>query len=196
MPESARILGQSYGLTAEEMNRVLVKEGILYGEPGNYSPTEKGMPYAIEKAFHRGPGGYSCYNRDWTTISYDESIKEVLEVSPDVIREVRAELTAERAARSAAQASARAKANADFLAKQESEKAAKEAAERAALEAEELIAKWKKAGKIGAVIGSVLVLGYVVYKVTPKVKAWWNERKQLREIETCEAEDNNEDASS
>ena len=39
MQVSARILGQDYGLTAEEMNRVLVKLGFLEGTPGDYSLT-------------------------------------------------------------------------------------------------------------------------------------------------------------
>jgi hypothetical protein len=39
MQVSARILGQDYGLNAQEMNRVLVKEGFLTGQPGDYSLT-------------------------------------------------------------------------------------------------------------------------------------------------------------
>ena len=178
MQVSARILGQDYGLTAEEMNRVLVKKGFLQGSPGDYSVTQKALQYAVEKDFHRGTGGYACYNRYWTTRTFDDSIKEALDVSADLINEVRNEIAADRAARYAAQAAARAQANADFLAKQAAEKAAQEAAELAALEAEELFAKWKKAGKIGLVVGSVVLVGYGVYKVAPKVKAWWAEHKQ------------------
>ncbi len=167
MQVSARILGQDYGLTAEEMNRVLVKQGFLQGSPGDYSVTQKALQYAAEKDFHRGTGGYACYNRYWTTRTFDDSIKEALDVSADLINEVRNEIAADRAARYAAQAAARAQANADFLAKQAAEKAAREAAELAALEAEELLAKWKKAGKIGLVVGGVVLVGYGVYKVAP-----------------------------
>lgn len=85
MQVSARILGQDYGLTAEEMNRVLVKLGFLKGSPGDYSLTEKAMQYAVEKDFHRGTGGYSCYNRYWTTRTFDNSIKEVLDVSAELM---------------------------------------------------------------------------------------------------------------
>ena len=177
MQVSARILGKEYGLTAEEMNRVLVKLGFLQGVPGDYSVTPKAMQYAVEKDFHRGNGGYACYNRYWTTRTFDDSIKEALDVSADLINEVRSELAADRAARYAAQAIARAQANADFLAKQDAEKAEQEAAELAALEAQELIAKWKKVGKVGLVIGGVLIIGYGIYKMTPKVKAWWEDRK-------------------
>ena len=177
MQVSATKLGQEYGLTAEEMNRVLVKLGFLQGAPGDYSVTPKALQYAVEKDFHRGNGGYACYNRYWTTRTFDDSIKEALDVSADLINEVRSEIAADRAARYAAQAAARAQANADFLAKQAAEKAAQEAAELAALEAEELIAKWKKVGKIGLIVGGIIIIGYGIYKVTPKVKAWWEERK-------------------
>lgn len=136
MQVSARILGQDYGLTAEEMNRVLVKLGFLKGSPGDYSLTEKAMQYAVEKDFHRGTGGYSCYNRYWTTRTFDDSIKEVLDVSAELISEVRDEIATARAARYAAQAAARAQADAEFLAKQAAEKAAREAAEIAAMETE------------------------------------------------------------
>lgn len=176
MQMSARILGQEYGLTAEEMNRVLMKLGFLKGSPGNYSLTEKALQYVVEKDFHRGTGGYACYNRYWTTRTFDDSIKEVLDVSADLINEVRSEMVADRATRYAAQAATRAQANAEFLAKQAAEKAAAEAAERAAIETEELIAKWKEAGKIGLIVGGVLIVGYGVYKVTPHIKKWWQER--------------------
>ncbi|BDF68137.1 hypothetical protein CE91St43_21090 [Oscillospiraceae bacterium] len=178
---SARVLGQNYGLTAEEMNRVLVKQGFLQGTPGNYDVTQKALQYAVEKDFHRGTGGYACYNRYWTTRTFDDSIKDVLDVSAEFISEVRGEIAADRVARYAAQAAARARANTDFLAKEAAEKATREAAERAALETEELITKWKTGGKIGLAWGGVIILGYGIYKVAPKVKSWWNERRQSPE---------------
>lgn len=178
MQVSARILGQYYGLTAEEMNRVLVKHNFLQGIPGNYSVTQKALQYASEKDFHRGTGGYARYNQYWTTRTFDDSIKNVLDVSPELICEVRNEVAADRAARSAAQAIARAQADADFLERQAAKKATQEAAERAALETEELIAKWKKAGIITLVVGGVIILGYGIYKVSPKMKQWWNEHKR------------------
>lgn len=174
MQVSARILGQGYGLTAEEMNRVLVKKGFLQGSPGDYSVTQKVSQYAVENDFHRGTGGYACHNRYWTTRTFDDSVKEVIDVSADLINEVRNEIAADRAARYAAQVAARAQANANFLAKQD----AQEDAELAALEAEELLAKWKKAGKIGLVVGGAILVGYSVYNSVPKVKAWWVEHKQ------------------
>lgn len=186
MQMSARILGQEYGLTAEEMNRVLVKLGFLKGFPGEYSLTEKALQYAVEQDYHRGTGGYSCYNRYWTTRTFDDSIKEVLDISTELISEVRGELAASRTARYAAQAAARAQANTEFLAKQVAEKAALETAERAAKETEKLITKWKKAGKIGLVVSGVIIVGYGIHRAAPKVKSWWIERKQSPEDENDE----------
>lgn len=67
------------------MNRVLVKEGFLTGQPGDYSLTEKAMNFAKEQDFHRGTGGYSWYNRYWTTRTFDDSIKKLLNVTPERI---------------------------------------------------------------------------------------------------------------
>lgn len=175
MQVSARILGREYGLTAEEMNRVLVKLGFLKGEPGNYDLTEKALQYAIEKSYHRGTGGYSCYNRYWTERTFDDSIKEVLNVTSELIKEVRNELSAARAARKAAQAIA----TEEFLAKRAAEKAALEVAEQAALKRKAL---WKRVGKISLVVGGSAVIVYGVCKfVIPKVRKWHSERKQTSE---------------
>ena len=70
MGVSARILGQQYGLTAAEMNRVLVKKGILAGNPGDYYLTELGDLYGATKHFHRGCGGSARYNRYWSERTY------------------------------------------------------------------------------------------------------------------------------
>ncbi len=177
MQVSARILGQDYGLTAEEMNRVLVKLGFLSGMPGDYNLTSKAKPYATVKEFHRGTGGYAHYNKYWTTRKFDESIKDVLDVTADLIQEVRDEIKAERTARSASKAAAKACAETEFLAKNATEKATQAAAEKAAMEVERVIANWKKAGKISLLIGGVALTGYGIYKMTPHVKKWWCKRK-------------------
>ena len=72
------------------------------------------------------------------------------------------------------------------------EKAAKEAAERASLDAIEMAAKLKNAGKVGLVVSGVAVSVYGVYKAVPKVKQWWNERKQTDERIEPVVEINNE----
>lgn len=110
-------------------------------------------------------------------------------MSSELIREVRDELANVRAARYADQAVARAQANADFLKKQAAEKVAVETAERVTLETEKIIAKWKKTGKVVLIVGGIISVSYGVYKVTPKIKSWWNERKQHTQHtnEECDA---------
>lgn len=85
---SARILGQDYGLTAVEMNFLLKEEGFLDGEPGAYRLTEKAKRYADEQDHHRGPGGYSWYNRDWETRTWDPAITDELDISDERKRQI------------------------------------------------------------------------------------------------------------
>lgn len=87
--KSARILGDELGLTAQEMNVMLENEGYLSGTPGNYAVTDKGGPYAREQDFHSGPGGYPCYNRDWSTRTWDDAILEQMRVTDDMRRNAR-----------------------------------------------------------------------------------------------------------
>lgn len=174
MQVSARILGQEYGLTGEEMNRLLFKQGILTGEPGAYDLTPKGLQYGVSRDFHRGTGGYSHYNRYWTTRTYDESIKSILDLSSEAIAEVKKEVKDARMMRCAAQKVARNKVNADFLAK-EAEKVMEQEATKKALER---AARYKSIGKAGIVIVGIAAAGYCIYKVIPKIKKELTSRKE------------------
>lgn len=176
MQVSARVLGQEYGLTGEEMNRLLFKQGILTGEPGSYDLTPKGLQYAVSKNFHLGTGGYSQYNRYWTTRTYDAKIKDVLDLSEDAIAEVKKEVAKMRAARYAVQAAACTKTDAEFIAKETAKKVAEE---KAAKDIFERIVRYKKIGKVSFVVSGVVVTGYGIYKIAPKVKKWWITRKEL-----------------
>lgn len=93
MNKSARILGQEYGLTAQEMNFLLKDEGYLEGVPGNYSVTKKGSDYAEEDDHHRGTGGYSWYNRHWTTRVWDERILDELNITDESKQQIRQKIT-------------------------------------------------------------------------------------------------------
>ena len=77
MNYSARLLGQRFGLNAQEMNMALKQLGYLDGQPGNYIPTEKGKMFYSETYHDNGYGGYA--KRFWNTLSYDESIIGQLE---------------------------------------------------------------------------------------------------------------------
>lgn len=179
MQVSARIFGQEYGLTGEEMNRLLVNQGILTGEPGSYDLTSKGLQYSVTKHFHRGTGGYSRYNRCWITRTYDESIKDILDLSAEAIADAKKAVADARMARYAAQATARAEANAKFLAKEAAKKAEKLAEEKAVKESLERITRYKKIGKIGLAITGVVTVGYGIYKVIPKVRKWQTSQKEM-----------------
>lgn len=87
MQESARILGEKYGVTAAEMNYILKKKGYLDGRPGGYWLTELGKKYGTEKGFHRGTGGYERYNRYWTEITWDSGIEKELRIKPGLKQE-------------------------------------------------------------------------------------------------------------
>jgi hypothetical protein len=89
MRKSARILGQEFGLSAQEMNFILREEGFLDGVAGNYTVTEKGKKYAEEQDYHRGTGGYSHYNRYWTTRTWDDGIADELDITQERIRKTR-----------------------------------------------------------------------------------------------------------
>ena len=64
MNYSARLLGQRFGLNAQEMNMALKQLGYLDGQPGNYIPTEKG------KMFYSGKVSQNIYHFRIKTISY------------------------------------------------------------------------------------------------------------------------------
>ena len=161
MSLSARLLGKRFGLTAQEMNRVLVKRGILQGTPGNYTLTELGKKYACVRDFHRGCGGYDFYNRYWETISYDESILDILNITDEVRKEAIAEIMDYRALQ-------RAQRELEF-AKDEAEQLAK--AQKIIDDQIKRNHNLKIAGVSAAVIIGLAVTGVVVYKVVPKIKA-------------------------
>ena len=100
MQVSASKLGQEYALNSQETNLLLKKQGFLEGEPGNYYPTEKASKYVEETEHNKGYGGYAKYSR-YSTRTFDDSIKDELNVTPELLDEVRAECAAERAARRA-----------------------------------------------------------------------------------------------
>lgn len=83
--KNATELGRPHGLNGQETNMLLYQQGFICGEPGDYDFTDKGQKYGISKEHHRGTGGYSRFNRYWTTTKYDESIESVIDWSPATI---------------------------------------------------------------------------------------------------------------
>ena len=171
MGKSARILGEAYSLNAQEMNYILNKEGFLDGEPGEYFPSEMGKQYATQKDFHRGTGGYAQYNRYWTTTTWDDSIEDVLHITPELKAEARKAVADRRKMLTDAR------------------RAASEAAEQRFREAQENFqtaisnngdTDESSNGANGWVIAGGLLLlaagAYGVYKAAPHVKHWWDNK--------------------
>ena len=186
MGMSATDLGRTFGLTGQEMNAVLVELGFLAGAPGEYYPTPKGQPFITEVDHHRGTGGYSCYNRYWTTRTFDPAIKRELSITPELKEKVRSGIKAARAARLQEQAAAQAEADALFRAKLAREKLEKEAAAAAAERAAKNAAKLRKVGKIGLIVICVAGVAYGIYKLTPVVKRKIKERKEKKSAKNRE----------
>ena len=97
MSLSAQMIGEMFGLTAQEMNMALKLLGYLDGEPGHYLPTVKCKPFYLQKYYDNGYRGYA--NRTWSTVTYNESMiepleqeltKEICQLAKDLVREHRA----------------------------------------------------------------------------------------------------------
>lgn len=161
MRKSARVLGQEYGLTAQEMNFVLKEEGYLDGEPGNYFVTEKGEKYAKEQDHHRGTGGYAHYNRYWTTRTWDDGIVDELDITAERKREIREAIS---------------------LAKQKLNKSEDNnlAGDYNSYGNEYVGVADDNDSEddLDAAVGVLLLAAsaYGVYKVAPHVKRWWNDK--------------------
>lgn len=183
MRKSARILGQEYGLTAQEMNFVLKEEGFLDGEPGNYTVTEKGETYAIEEDHHRGTGGYSWYNRYWTTRTWDDEIKNEMDITNDRKREIRQAIS---------EAKQKLKESEDEDVAIECDSNNDETTETNSNNDVLVLA-------VGALILAASTYG--IYKAAPYVKRWWDDKaaprlKKLKNKITGKADEAEEESDS
>lgn len=169
MGKSARILGEEYGMSSQEMNVLLKNEGFLDGNPGDYTPTEKGLQFATEKDFHRGTGGYAQYNRDWTTRTWDDCIKDVLDVTPEKKQAARDAIASASKHASDVRRAEVAKAEANFLAT-----GSAYISPKSQLDSEASTGtgdnNLMKAVGIGAGIALIV---YGIYKAAPHIKHWW-----------------------
>lgn len=78
---SARGIGRRLGLTAQQVNVALKEAGLLSGEPGAYGLTDRGAQFGREHYHSNGVGGYSHYQVNYETRSWDESVIEELQKS-------------------------------------------------------------------------------------------------------------------
>ena len=176
MWKSDRILGEDLDLNSQEMNQLLKDQGFLEGDPGAYVVTEKGAPFAKETDFHRGPGGYSWYNRDWTQRTWDESIKDALDTSPESCQAARDAVAEARRLKWDAIKAERAEADVTFRASRPDlfpiEK--HESAISDSTDSENGLSGLAVAGIIAGGAALLAGIGYGVYKAVPHVKKWWN----------------------
>ena len=152
---SARVLGEAFGLTAQELNYALKEAGFLSGEPGMYSVTEKGAKFAAEEDHSRGTGGYAHYNRAWTTRTWDDSAVGELDLTDDRKSEIRQAVSAARRAASRSEAAAVNTSTNEAV-------GARSGANDALVKA------------VGTLLASVAVYG--IYKAVPHVQKLWSER--------------------
>ena len=178
MGKSARILGEDFGLTAQEMNQLLKDQGFLDGNPGAYFLTEKGAEFAKEMDFHRGTGGYARYNRYWTERTWDESIKDVLDTSYESRRAARDAVAEARrikwdqikADRAAADAAFRASRPDLFPVEPSHNPQLPSVVQNPSPNG------WATAGKVAGGVGVAALAGYGIYKAAPHIKKWWCEK--------------------
>ena len=176
--KSARVLGIDYGLNSQEMNQLLKDQGFLDGYPGKYVVTEKGAPFANETYFHRGPGGYAQYNRDWTQRTWNESIIEALDTSPESCQAARDAVAQARRAKWAAIKARRAEADAAFRASRPDlfppEK--DDLASTSSSDTEDGLSGLAIAGIIAGGAALCAGIGFCIHKAAPHVQKWWHEK--------------------
>lgn len=97
MQKSAKIMGREIGLTASEMKWLLKDQGFLEGRPGDYSFTEKALPFSPKtESVHLGPGGYLCYNHYYDKQTIDDSVMNALDTSKEALLKAKEGLRAYR----------------------------------------------------------------------------------------------------
>ncbi len=152
---SASEIGRRIGASAIEVNRLLRDQGFLYGEPGAYGLTSKGLKFGVQRSFDNGYGGVAL--RTWETTRFEPSILDVLDASPTKLAKVREDLAIHKEALRAARMLAQEQADEQFRAFQASK----------AAEAMKATASDVDLRKVALIVtGTMLTLGaaFVVYK--------------------------------
>lgn len=155
-------MGEDYDLTAYEMNILLKEEGFLEGEPGLYTVTEKGKPFAEEQDHHRGTGGYSHYNRSWETRTWSPSITDELDVTDERRQQIREAARSKRQRNNESQSSEVAQFDVPKTG---------DGDERESGLDPRLV--------VGVLAGTVL-LGYGIWKLSPYAKSMWTAKATPR----------------
>lgn len=164
MGMSARVLGQEFGLSAPEMNQALSQAGLLEGKPQAWGITEEGRKYASAERKWNGVSGHRQYIIDYEQVTWDPEVLEVLGLDDVKVRAARdAASEARRRAREATAASA---VDLNSIAA---------ASPGDSLDSDGFDPRWILVGAL--VVGS----GLVIYKVAPRLKRRWEEKRARRE---------------
>lgn len=118
---SASDIGRRIGASAIEVNRLLRDQGFLYGEPGAYGLTSKGLDFGVQRSLDNGYGGAAMCT--WETTHFDPSILDVLDVAPAKLAKAREDIAIRKESLKAAQKVAQERAEAQFRAFQASKTA-------------------------------------------------------------------------
>ena len=156
MEKSARILGEQYNLTAEEMNELFKLNGFLEGDPGCYQVTDAGEPYATERYERCGRGGYDF--RTW-----DDSVVDALDTTPEIIREARENVSERRKARRLANT----KAETEIVPCLDEDE---ETDEYESPNHEDLVTALTEVAILGAIIASIVAAPHIKKLVNKKIK--------------------------
>lgn len=160
-PISASLLGQQLGLNPMETNMLLVDEGILEGKPNAYSLTDKGREYANEKYVE------TSHNQGHVVTTYDPSIKDSLDVTPERRRELQ-----QRVSDHLKQKRAETRAAADDYAAEQ--QAAATRLKRSGVDGRTVVV-------YGVVVAAVVSAGYGAWKLYPRLKRRWQDRRRTAE---------------
>ncbi len=177
MRKSARVLGQEYGLTAQEMNFVLKEEGFLDGNPGNYTVTEKGEKFAEVNYAGRS---YGYCNGGWPTRTWDDGITDGLYITEDRKKEIRQAILI---------AKQKINESEDEGIAMEWDSCSNEDADTTDARNDALV--------VAVSVLLVAVSAYGIYKAAPYIKRWWNDKavpnlKKIKNKVTSKAQKMNE----
>lgn len=113
---TAKQIGQALDgfLSSQEVNRLLVNQGYLEGDVGEYRLSPKGQELGGHSDHDNGYGGFA--HRQWGWLNFDRSILDELDTSPEAVAEAQREVLDRRHAVQAANKLAQQAAEEKFLA--------------------------------------------------------------------------------
>lgn len=178
MPLSAAKLGKLIGMTAEEFNTLLQDQGFLEGTPGNYSLTDKGKEYGEEKIVRQYPASkdQSRYNPSWNLRSFKESLLDSLDITEEKISAIQAKVENRHKNRYTGDYPLKPIVDSNIVPGNASIASQNDRLKRVSADNK----------YTGITITGAALLGigaYGIYKVSPKIKRWWINKKNKKNLD-------------